>query len=405
MRFCLLILCCCLWGISQAQTVAFTNPAHGANSKQSIWTVIVNGYQLNHYPRNKRVRYFANYYKHHRAELEAILNAGRPYLFYIVRALKYRKMPLELALLPAVESGFRPTVASSYGAMGLWQLIPSTAQTFDVLVDDYWFDGRADFTQATYGALGYLDYLYDYFDHNWDLAIAAYNSGEGTVQRAIAKNKSRRISTHFFNLQLPKETRDYLPKLLAIAFIVKNPKRYGIHLPKISNSPVIKKVLMRRQISLSTAASFAGLSSDEVETLNPGYTYGVLPGDGPSYLYLPNDQVSHFEYEARKHPYHEYWNLYRVQPGEFLASIAKDKDTSIGSLIDLNNLQTSVLQPKQRLIIPASNGRTHGIYRIKRGDTLSDIARKFTTSVPEIRMTNGLDPKAPIHAGDRILVN
>lgn len=405
MKYCIALILLLISFQVNAQTVAFNNPVRNTQASVSLWLVIVHGYGLNHHASNSRVRYYLNYYQHHRAELEAILKQSRPYLYYIVEALQTRNMPTELALLPAVESGFRTTVSSSSGALGMWQLIPATAQTFNVWVDDYWFDGRADFVQATIGALGYLQYLDDEFNHHWDQAIAAYNSGEGTVQRAINANIKAHKPTHFFDLNLPKETRNYVPKLLAIAIIISHPSRYGIKLPKLYDTPLITKVLITRQISLATAATFANLPLSKVEKLNPAYTYGILPADGPSYLFLPNDQVNHFEYEAEHHRYDEYWNLYRVKPGEFIKLIAKEHQTTSSSIISLNQLQTSIVQPHQRLIVPASNGRTHQIYQIQRGDTLSHIAQQYTSTIPDILAMNGLDPQAPLQIGDRLLVN
>lgn len=345
----LLVIICKL---TFATTIAFHNPPVGGNANRSIWPVITGGYGLNHFTHNKRVRYYLNYYKHHSAELEAILNNAKPYLFYIVNAIQARKMPMELALLPAVESGYRTRVRSPSGALGMWQLLPATAQAFDVTVDSPYFDGRSDFWQSTIGALGFLRYLDEQFNNDWYNAMAAYNTGEGNLQNAINFNVKHHIATGFFELNLPTETTNYVPKLLAIAHIIKHPSQYGIHLPKLMDYPIVTKVLLREPVSLATVSKLSGVPYDTVLKLNPAYLKRTLPKSGPRYVFLPNNRVAHFEWEANRHLKRPDTKLVTVHRGNTLNGITREYTAVMSHLITMNGLDpVPPLQINQRLLV------------------------------------------------------
>lgn len=387
--------------------VAFHNPVitNNNNTNTSIWTVIANGFSLNHELQNSRVQYFIRYDIAHKNLTLAVLNNARPVLYPIVQALQRRHLPLELALLPAVESGYRLGVQSGPGAMGLWQLLPQTAQEYGVTVDSYWYDGRQDMKVSTYAALNFLADLYNGLDHHWLLAIAAYNSGETTVKNAIHHNQSNHLPTDYFDLKLPNQTQDYVPKLLALSEIVAHPEKYGFTLPDIPNKPLVTRVYLTRQINLATAAAFAGTNIDTLDNLNSDLLYGIIPNQGPSYLYLPTENTERFELEAKHYSYSQYWHLYEVEPGEFLTTIAKTHQTNVSTLAKINNLPSLILQPHQTLIMPASTGRVRKTDLVRPSDTWESFAARNKTDFTALRLINGLDPLMPIRSGTRWVVN
>ncbi|HVN43240.1 MAG TPA: transglycosylase SLT domain-containing protein, partial [Steroidobacteraceae bacterium] len=208
--------------------------------------------------------------------------AGR-YLHYIVGEIEKRGMPTEIALLPVVESAFNPVAYSRSRASGLWQFIPSSGKHYG-LEQNWWIDQRRDVIESTQAALNYLQYLHDYFGGDWFLAIAAYNGGEGTVAAAIARNQAAGRPTDFFSLDLRPETRDYVPKLLAMRRIVGNPQVYGLSFAPIPNTPYFAVVDPGHQVHLGEAADLAGISRDDMFALNPAFNRMTTPPNGPHRL-------------------------------------------------------------------------------------------------------------------------
>src|SRR5512137_1474013 len=225
--------------------------------------------------------------------LDRTFKRGSRYLYYIVTEIEKRQLPLELALLPVVESAFNPVAYSRSRASGLWQFIPSTGKHYG-LEQSWWIDERRDVLRATDAALTYLQYLHDYFNGDWYLAIAAYNGGEGTVSRAVQKNAAAGLPTDFFSLDLKAETRDYVPKLLAISRLVAQPEAYGLTFAPIPNQPYFAIVDPGKQVHLGDAAELAGISRDDMFALNPAFNRMSTPPHGPHRLLLPVERVEPF---------------------------------------------------------------------------------------------------------------
>ena len=204
----------------------------------SLWDVIRSGYTMNHYYTDPRVQIFISQYTHNPTFLENITTQSIPYMYTIVSMIQERNMPTELALLPIVESSYQPNARSYCGALGIWQLMPAAAKRFNAN-ENYWFNGRKSVIASTGAALDYLKYLYNYFNGDWYLALAAYNAGEGTVQKAQRYNAARGLPTDFWDLRLPQATENYVPQLLALAIIINDSGHYGINLPPIANKPII----------------------------------------------------------------------------------------------------------------------------------------------------------------------
>jgi membrane-bound lytic murein transglycosylase D len=354
-------------------------------------------------------------------------------------------MPLELALLPVVESAFNPVAYSRSHAAGLWQFIPSSGKHYG-LEQNWWIDERRDVIEATGAALTYLQYLNNYFAGDWFLAIAAYNGGEGTVSAAVRRNQQRGLPTDFWSLELRAETRDYVPKLLAISRIVRDPDNYGLTFAAIPNKPYFDIVDPGRQVHLGDAADVAGISRDDMFALNPGYNRMTTPPKGPHRLLLPIPNSEQFRQALLNQSALEAQGKvlvaavepppevrHRVRRGDTLSSISRKYGVSMDSLRSANDLDGSVIHPGDSLLIPQTGSATATlaalaaprediaaqlperqrsaaaapaskprVYVVKRGDTLWGVARRYDVTVPALASANGLSTKAGLVPGARL---
>ncbi len=381
--------------------------------------------------------------------LDRIFRRGARYLHYIVTEIEKRGMPLELALLPVVESAFNPVAYSRSHAAGLWQFIPSTGKHYG-LTQNWWIDERRDVLRATDAALTYLQYLHRYFNGDWYLAIAAYNGGEGTVSRAVKRNADAGRPTDFFSLNLKAETRDYVPKLLAISRIVASPPAYGLSFAAIPNQPYFDVVDPGKQIHLGEASELAGISRDDMFALNPAFNRMTTPPNGPHRLLLPVERAEPFRValasgEAAQRvaattvePPPEV--KHRVRSGQSLTGIARQHGVSVDALRARNGLRGSVIHPGDVLVIPygdgiaaapvaesrpdivaqlperlppagrattparASTAASARSHMVKPGDTLWGVARRYGVTVPALAAENGMTSQSQLVAGTRLKV-
>ncbi|MDF5688460.1 transglycosylase SLT domain-containing protein, partial [Vibrio parahaemolyticus] len=234
-------------------------------------------------PNHKKVDYYRTWYLKHPNHLYTVSKRATPFLYMITKRIEERGLPMELALLPVVESSFDAFAYSHGSAAGLWQFVPGTGKMMG-LEQNYWYDGRRDVAAATDAALDYLVQLNERFDGNWEHAIAAYNSGGGRVSSAIRKNKKLGKPIDFFSLDLPKETSSYVPKLLALADVIANQDKYGLNIPAIPNKPVLTLVDPKEQLDLAIAADYAGIGVKELQSYNPAYNQWSTAPEGPHQL-------------------------------------------------------------------------------------------------------------------------
>lgn len=270
-----------------------------AENHKQLWNRIRDNYDISpktvETHQQPQIQKYVKLYTEKEKTLAKISTQATPYLFHIVEELEQREMPGELALLPMIESAFRPEATSNRGAAGLWQFIPSTGKYFG-LKQNAWYDGRRDIRASTSAALDYLAFLHETFDHNWMLALAAYNAGEGTVRRAIKKNLKQGKPTSFWDLQLPKETREYVPKFLALAEIIGQPEKHDILLPEIENKPYFLPVLFNKSLNFQQAANLANIHITELKRLNPGYKRSRIHTKVSPEFLLPIANKAIFEY-------------------------------------------------------------------------------------------------------------
>jgi len=369
------------------------------------------------------------WFQHNPDYLERTFQRARRYLYHIVTEVEARGMPLEFALLPVVESAYEPFAYSPSRASGLWQFIPGTGVRFG-LKQTWWYDGRRDVIESTRAALDYLQALHDQFDGDWLLAIAAYNVGEMTVQRELDRNRALGLPIDFWHLNLPAETRAYVPKLLAMKRLMAEPERYGLEFAPIANEPYFAVIDTRSQIDLKIAAKLAGTSYDEVAALNPGYNRWATDPEGPHRLLVPIDDADALEAALKTLAPDERVRYVKVEVTrhDTLAAIAKRYGSTPMILTKVNDLVGKRLEPGTMLSIPRASddlpekvllaaarvdrpaGDAHGakpsqiIYRVRAGDTLGKIAQRQGVSVNSLARLNNLGPGDSVLRGQRLVV-
>lgn len=329
----------------------------------NLWDVLREEFALPHYEDSPAVQEKIEWFMNNQDFLLRSATRAAPYLYYILQQVHTRHLPAELVLLPIIESGYNPFNRSSVGAAGIWQLMPGTATGLGIKQNSL-YDGRRDVIASTHAALNYLSYLESFFEGNWLLAIAAYNTGEGNVLTAIRKNIRDGRPTDFWYLPVAQETRDYVPSLLALAVIISHPERYPVYFPPVRNAPYLAQVDVGKQIDLNYAASLAGISYRKLIQLNPAFnrtSTSTVSMSGPSKLVLPIENVEQFAENLSRSPLTQriYWLHYKVKSGDSLVTIAKKFNTTPDELKKMNHLSKNGLGHGTDILIPhteISNG-------------------------------------------------
>lgn len=386
-------------------------PTETNSAQISIWQRLTDLYALPDID-HKRIDQQLNWYLAHPTYLTRIQQRAEPYLFFILEEIEKQKVPGEIALLPAIESAFKPEAYSRSHAAGLWQFIPSTGRLFG-LKQTEWYDGRRDIIASTQAAVSYLKQLSQEFDGDWFKALASYNAGKGNIRKAIRKNKHKGLPSDYWSLSLRKETMDYVPRLLAIAKIFANPDKYHLKLEKIPNEPHFEMVHLDSQIDLSKAAELAQLPLDDFLKLNPAFNRWSTSPHGPHRLLLPKHKADIFKKNLAKLPENLRlrWIRHTVKEGESLSFIAKKHNASIESIKKHNNLTSNRIIPGKQLLIPASD-RPRSIanlsktrfYRVKKGDSFWKIARRFSISQRDLARWNQLSLRQPLRPGQKLRI-
>ncbi|QDP01429.1 LysM peptidoglycan-binding domain-containing protein [Thalassotalea sp. PS06] len=394
-------------------------------ASDNIWVRIQNQLTFE-VPENRTVAVHRNWYARHQSYLDRVSKRAEPFLYYITEELEKNDMPLELVLLPIVESAYDPFAYSHGSAAGMWQFLSGTGKQFGLKLD-WWYDGRRDVAASTQAAIDYLKYLNKRFDGDWLLALAAYNSGQGRVSRAMKRNKKKGLPTDFWSLDLPKETRDYVPKLLALTALLKEPEKYNITFKPIANKPVISKVEIGSQLDLLLAADMAGLTIEELHALNPGFNRWATAPDGPHYLLLPNHKVESFKSQLSELPDEKRltWQRYKIRSGDSLSVIASKYNTTTKVIRQVNKLSSNRIRAGKYLLIPTATksldryesleklavakaskkGSGNKLtYTVKKGDTLWDIGRLYKVSSRDIAKWNGFGPKDTLRLGQKLTI-
>jgi len=394
---------------------------------ENIWDRVRNGFTLTDETENPRLTAEINWYASHNNYLDRVSERAEPFLYFILNEAEKRNLPTELALLPIVESAFQPFAYSHGRAAGIWQFIPSTGRIYG-LKQNWWYDGRRDIYASTQAALKYLENLNREFKGDWLHALAAYNSGSGTVRKAIAINKRRGKPTDFWHLNLPKETQAYVPKLLALKRIINNPEAYDISLRCIVDEPYFAQVDVNSQIDLAMAADLADIDLETLYQLNPGYNRWATDPHGPHKLLLPLENIEQFNENLAQIPAAERikWKRHKIKPGETLSHIADRYALSVKDIKRVNNLRSNSISQGKHLIIPVSskklsdynltayqrkktlqNIRRKGdrvVHIVQPGDSFWEISRHYNVNTKDLARWNGMAVRDPLRAGQKLII-
>lgn len=384
-----------------------------------LWARIRSGFAMGELD-SKLVARQEKWYADHPDYVARMTERARLYLYYITEEVERRGMPSEIALLPMIESAFNPSAYSRSRASGIWQFMPSTGKKFG-MQQNWWYDGRRDVISATNGALDYLQKLHDMFG-DWQLALAAYNCGEGAIQRAQAHNRRRGLPTNYASLKLLKETRNYVPKLLAIKNIVANPASFGLTLQAIPNEPYFAAVATTRHMDVKLAAELADISVEEFAALNPAHNRPVILQDNSDLILLPIAKIATFR--ANLESYNKplvSWQSYQPKKGERLDKLAPRFGLSLENLKSVNGLsRRGNISTGQTLLVPLNGEESENQFEafnmqlaaddlsrsvrhvVRRGETLSGIAHHYHVSVAMLKQWNG--PLKIIRPGQTIAV-
>ncbi len=410
-----------------APTLASADPFAGAGidleplplPAGDLWDRIVRGYKIPDVD-GPLVEKWERWYADRPDYVARMIDRSRRYLYHIVTEVEMRGMPLEIALLPMIESAYNPNAMSVARASGMWQFMPQTGRTYG-LNQNWWYDSRRDVLAATSSALDYLEKLHDEFG-DWQLALAGYNWGEGNVRRALSRNQIRARPADFVNLEkMPDETRNYVPKLQAVKNIIADPQRYGLTLADVPDAPYFAVVKTTRKMDVKRAAELAELPQDEFLALNPQHNRPVIAGADEYAILLPIDKAEIFaaKLELIDQPLVS-WQAYRLKPGETLAQVAARYSMSEETLKAVNGIGARAKVPAgHALLVPSqkpteesmatlaqtvfttvSSGRTF-YYTVRRGDTLASIASRYDVSTQEIKRWNDLS-KDSVSTGQKL---
>jgi len=374
-----------------------------AAGPQDVWQRVRQGFAMPDL-NNDLVRKHVAYYKARPDYLQRIFDRSRLYLYHIVAEIERRGLPTELALLPMVESAFNPMAYSRAHASGLWQFIPGTGKRFE-LQQNWWYDGRRDIVDSTDAALDYLTKLYK-IHGDWQLALASYNWGENAVSRAVAKNRKARKPTDYSHLKMPKETRQYVPKLQALKNIISDPAKYGIELTPIPNEPYFIVLTEPLAVDVALAARLAEMPVEDFIALNPGLSRPFIRNEGTR-IVLPADKVAVFRDNLSKQAPGSLvsWETYHPEKGETLAKIADKFGLSVAELKRVNGIDTHSSRVPQQMVVPTEAdaalvsaklpimyappvAEVRHVHRVKSGDTLSGIAKRYHVRVSDLKRWN-----------------
>lgn len=399
-----------------------------AETTDDLWQLTREHMQLSLDSPYPRLQKQFEWYKKHPEYMQRVTNRASRYYYYILNEVIARDMPAEIALLPIVESAYDP-FAYSYGrAAGPWQFIPGTAKHFG-LKSSWWYDGRRDIIASTDAALTYLQQLHRRFD-DWELALAAYNCGGGTVSKAIRHNKAKGLKTDFWSLNLPKETRAYVPKLLAVSRLIRDAEQSNLALTPLANKPVFEQVELDSQIDLAQAAELSNISTQELYQLNPGFNRWATDPDGPHRLLIPAATAEQFRQQLATLPSEQRvnWSRHKIRQGDTISTIAKQYKTTSAVIRHANKLSSNTIRAGRYLLIPsakhesseyslsqsqrfnrkqnqlATSKRAKINYQVKSGDSLWSIAQKHNVSVRELTAWNQIAPGDLLRVGHTLTI-
>ncbi|RPH21910.1 murein transglycosylase D [Buttiauxella warmboldiae] len=382
---------------------------------QNLWNFIGDELKMG-IPENTRIREQKQKYLKNKSYLHDVTLRAEPYMYWIAGQVKKRNLPMELVLLPIVESAFDPHATSSANAAGIWQIVPSTGRNYG-LKQTKSYDARRDVVASTTAALDMMQRLNKMFDGDWLLTVAAYNSGEGRVLKAMKANKARGLPTDFWSLSLPRETKIYVPKMLALSDILKHSKKYGVRLPTTDESRALARVEVSDPVRLAQVAEMAGMPLSTLKTFNAGVKTSTV-GNNQRYVMVPKKHAERLKASlaageiAAVQPSMVADNSvsiggsksYRVRSGDTLSSIASRLGVSTKDLQSWNGIRGAHIKVGQTLSVKNDAQRLANndsiTYKVRKGDSLSSIAKRHGVNIKDVLRWN--DDTDNLKPGDRL---
>ncbi|MEM1412230.1 MAG: LysM peptidoglycan-binding domain-containing protein [Pseudomonadota bacterium] len=394
----------------------------------NVYERMMNSFALPDCSAHEISRNWAQWYADRPEYMARVLKRAEPWIFFIVDEIERRGMPGELALLPIVESAYDPFAYSSGRALGTWQFVSATGRQYG-LDQNWWYDGRRDVYASTHAALDYLEYLHDFFDGDWLLALASYNSGEGRVSRSVKRNLRNGKPGDFWNIKLPRETRGYVPKLLGLTCLFLHAGEYGYTMPETANEPVITTVDFGTQTDLVLVSQHADLPIDQLFTLNPGYNRWATAPEGPYRIVLPlaaAERLHNGDFNVGAQQLMR-WDQVTVASGDTLSGLSQRHNVPVSVLRTANQLDSDMIRVGQKLRLPrdermmadplyasvaaelaelqsgllAADRKTH---RVRSGESLSVIAKRYRVSVRELQKWNSISNPNRLRVGQQLTV-
>ena len=359
---------------------------------------------------NERILFYMNMHLKDADKFEQYLNDSYYFIYYVIDELEKEKLPLELALIPYIESNYDPFSISSSGAVGMWQFMPKTGRLYE-LNKTWWNEDRHDPYRSTEAAVDYLKYLYERFNQDVYLTLAAYNAGPTLLSRRINQNKRRGLETDFWSLNLPNQTKEYVPKYIALKELIFNSEKYELTLPEIPHKPVVQKIIIPGQVEVITLSEFLDIKPELLYKLNAGYTKWASAPKDQSIFYIPIEK--YYLFESEDNPFKDTnqinWISHIVESGDSLWALASKYDTEVGIIKQINYLNNDLLSIGSTLLIPLSKSKSntfipYEMHIVSEGDTLWDIAKTYNLEVSDLANMNSINENSYLQLGQQLTI-
>ena len=378
---------------------------------ENVWEYIITKSSFNeNVIINEQTLVFMNNHIKDLDKFNSYLNKSYYFIYYVIQELEAADLPVELALIPFIESNYDPFSISPSGAVGLWQFMPRTGRLFD-LEKSWWNEDRHDPFRSTHAAIGYFKYLFERFDNDIYLALAAYNAGPTYLDKQISKNKRKGLETDFWSLNLNDQVTNYIPKYVAIRELVFNSEKYGVTLPEIPFDSVVKKIEIPGQVEILTLSEYLEIKPELIYKLNAGYTKWASAPKDKSIFYVPIEKT--YLLESPDSPFEGVnqinWISHIVVSGDSLWSLASKYDTEVNIIKEINYIETSLLSINDTLLIPLSKTKMNNfipyeMHIVSEGDTLWDISKKYNIEITDLIRMNSLNKNSYLQLGQQLTI-
>ena len=375
-----------------------------------IWEYIVQNNVKNEVVLTEQILSYMNVHLKDLDKFEEYLNDSYYFMYFVINELEKNNLPIELSILPYIESNYDPFSISSSGAVGMWQFMPRTGRLYD-LNKSWWNEDRHDPYKSTEAAVSYLKYLYQRFDKDIYLTLAAYNAGPSLVDRRINQNKRKEDDLDFWSLNLPSQTKNYVPKYLALRELIFNSEEYGLKMPKIPYDSVVEKIVIDGQVEILALSEFLEIKPELLYKLNAGYTKWASAPEDKSIFFIPKEKYAQFV--SQENPFNSInninWITHTVKRGDNLWDLSIKFDTEVNIIKEVNYLNNDILSINDTLLIPLSKTKSNDfipyqMYIVSEGDTLWGIAEKYNLDVEDLAKMNSLNKNEYLQLGQQLSI-